>query len=361
MQPANPPEATIAIADAIAAAGGAIPFAEFQRLALYGPGGFYDTDGRAGRRGDFITSPEVGPLFGTVLARWIDAQWRALGAPDPFTVIDAGAGPGTLARSILAATPDCSAALRYVAVEISEAQREAHPDGVESVGELPAVAGTGERIDGVVIANELLDNLPIRLAVFDGAWREAFVRFDGARLVETLSAPLRPVPPVFPAGPPHGARAPIQDEASAWVARARDVVTGAVLVIDYARATTAEMAMLPWRNWLRTYRGHEAGAHYLAAPGAQDITSDVAVDQLPEPDAVRTQAQFLRLHGIDDLVAEGRAVWEAGASTGSLSALRMRSRVREAEALLDPSGLGGFLAVEWSARPSPVTPNRSEV
>ena len=72
------------IRDAIAAAepvGGqrAIPFERFMDLALYGEHGFYNSGGVAGRRGDFITSPEVGPLFGAVLARALDVWWRELG------------------------------------------------------------------------------------------------------------------------------------------------------------------------------------------------------------------------------------------------------------------------------------------
>ena len=83
-----------------------------------------------------------------------------------------------------------------------------------------------------------------------------------------------------------------------------------------------------------------------------DITADVAVDQLPEPDEVRTQAQFLQRWGIDDLVDEGRAAWAAAASAPTVAALAMRSRVREAEALLDPAGLGGFLALTFRVGPS---------
>ncbi len=144
-------------------------FDEYMRVALYGEDGFYNSGGRAGRRGGhFLTSPEVGPLFGAVLAQAIDGWWRQLGEPADFTVIDVGAGPGTLARAILAAEPAC--APRYVAVETSAAQRADHPDGVDSRAELPQPGGPG-----VVIANELLDNLPFRLAVFDGGWREAFV------------------------------------------------------------------------------------------------------------------------------------------------------------------------------------------
>ena len=102
-------------------------------LALYGDGGCYTSGGRAGRRGDFITSPEVGPLFGAVLARWIAAEHERAGAPDDFVVVEAGAGPGTLARAILAAAPQWRD--RYVAVEIAAAQREQHPAGVASVAQ----------------------------------------------------------------------------------------------------------------------------------------------------------------------------------------------------------------------------------
>jgi SAM-dependent MidA family methyltransferase len=211
-----------------------------------------------------------------------------------------------------------------------------------------------EPIEGVVLANELLDNLQFRLAVHEGAWREAFVTTapDGT-FAEVLSAPFDPRPDVLPSRAAHGARAPLQDAAAAWVLAARSHVRrGTVLVVDYTRVRTGELAALPWRSWLRTYRGHERGAHYLADPGEQDVTVDVAVDQLPEPDAVRSQSQFLQLHGIDDLVAEGRASWAAAAARPDLLALTMRSRVAEAEALLDPAGLGGFDVLEWTIAPN---------
>ena len=322
----------------------AVPFSAFMADALYGPAGFYTVGGRAGRRGDFLTSPEVGPLFGAVVARFLDTEWERLGRPSELTVVDAGAGPGTLARSVLAAAPACRAALRYVAVEVADQQREQHPDGVESAVELPA-----EPFDGILIANELLDNLPFRLAVHDGAWREAYVvELPDGRYVEQLSAPFDPVPAVLPARATHGARAPLHEAAVAWLGRARALVRrGSVVVIDYCSPTTAELAARPWRDWLRTYRGHARGEHYLAAPGSQDITTEVAVDQLPEPDAVRSQAQWLQLHGIAELVAEGKAHWERHAARPDLTAMRMRSRISEAEALLDPTGLGAFTVLEW--------------
>lgn len=315
--------------------------------ALYGERGFYATDGRAGRRGDFITSPEIGPLFGAVVARFLDAEWRRIGRPDEFVVVDAGAGPGTLARAVTSAEPACAAAMRYVAVETSPAQRAQHPSGVESVADLPSAP-----FDGVVIANELLDNLPFRLAVHDGGWREAYaVAGPEGTHVERLSTRFDPVPSCLPATATHGARAPLHDAAAGWVERARALVrSGAVVLIDYFVPTTAELAARPWREWLRTYRGHERGGHYLADPGSQDITTEVAIDQLPVPDAIRSQSQWLRLHGIDELVAEGKRYWEAHAARPDLAAVRMRSRVSEAEALLDPAGLGAFTVLEYRSR-----------
>ncbi len=321
-------------------------FDRFMADALYGPSGFYTSGGRAGRRGDFITSPEVGPLFSAIVARFVRDEWIRLGQPEGFMLVDAGAGPGAMARGVLAADADLLESIRYVAVDVSAAQRALHPAGVESRAELPVGP-----FDGVIVANELLDNVPFRLAVHDGGWREAYVvRLADGRLAETLSAPFDPVPAILPGHAVLGARAPLQDSARAWIddARAR-LRRGTLLVIDYMSPTTAALAGRPWREWLRTYREHRHGDHYLAAPGTQDITSEVAVDQLPVPDTIRTQSQWLQLHGILDLVDEGKRYWEQHAALPDLAAMRMRSRVGEAEALLDPSGLGAFTVLEYRA------------
>jgi SAM-dependent MidA family methyltransferase len=314
------------------------------QLALYGDAGFYTTTGQAGRRGgDFITSPEVGPLFGTVIAGYLDDCWEKLGSPSRFDVVECGAGPGTLARSILAAKPRCLQALNYVAVEVSAAQRALHPKGVESRETMPDHA-----INGVILANELLDNLPFRLFVFDGAWLEAFVAQapDGA-FVEVLHKPSA-LPTVLPQTAALGSRVPIQDDACTWINNALSLIErGSLLLFDYCTDTTAEVAAMPWREWLRTYKDHERGGHYLLAPGSQDITAQVVLDQLPGGYEAMSQAQFLSQWGIDDLVREGVAYWENMTGAPDIAALKMRSRKLEAQSLLDRNGLGGFSALRW--------------
>jgi SAM-dependent MidA family methyltransferase len=350
------------VADAIRRRG-PVPFSEVMELALYDPEhGFYATHGSAGRRGDFITSPEVGPLFGAVVANALDTWWRDAGSPDPFVVVEAGAGAGTLARSVLAAAPGCAPALRYVLVERSARLRERHgeylavessahafapdrdeddldhraldlPTGpiVVSLSELPRVAAN------VVIANELLDNLPVDLLEQSGDRTcEVRVGLDGDRLTEVLT----PSELSIDTG-----REPVQHAAARWVHDARSF-GGRVVVIDYAD-TTASMAARPWTEWLRTYREHHLGSAPLTDLGTQDITCEVAVDQLPAPTSNTAQAEWLRMHGIDALVQEGRKVWAERAPVGDLEAMKARSRITEAEALTDPTGLGAFRVLEW--------------
>jgi SAM-dependent MidA family methyltransferase len=364
------------------------PLERVLEVALYdSSGGFYESGGRSGaRQGDFLTSPEVGPLFGAVVGRALDGWWRDMGSPDPFVVVDAGAGPGSLCRAVLASAPDCAAALRYVLVERSAAQRRLHaqtlrledpalafapvdpdteapvPEAVRgpicvSLAELPRVNGPA-----VVLANELVDNLPFGLAERRaGEWWE--VRVDvgetqgpapPAGFVQVL-VPLdderaelldRLVP-----DPVAGARVPLQDAARAWLRDALAVAgsRGRVMVIDYV-ATTARLADRPQDQWVRTYRGHRHGAGLLEDLGAQDVTCEVAVDQLAavkRPVLDRSQVDWLRAWGIDELVAEGRAEWSERARVGDLAAMQARSRVSESEALLDPAGLGGFRVLEW--------------
>jgi SAM-dependent MidA family methyltransferase len=284
-------------------------------------------------------------LFAAVVARYLDDCWNELGCPDSFDVVEVGAGPGTLARGVFDAQPACLSAMKYVAVEISETQRALHPDFVESVEVFP-----NRNIHGVVLANELLDNLPFKLFVYDGAWKEAFVALgDGGRFVEVLRT-VDSIPEVLPKSVPLGSRAPIQTAATQWLRDvAQNVSKGRVLIFDYCSDSTSEIAVSPWREWLRTYKEHERGVHYLLEPGTQDITTQVMTDQLMESVSGLTvckQSDWLLNWGIDELVSEGSRYWEANKSAPDLFALKMRSRPTESQSLMDTNGLGSFMVLE---------------
>jgi SAM-dependent MidA family methyltransferase len=125
--------------------------------------------------------------------------------------------------------------------------------------------------------------------------------------------------------------------------------SGKVLIFDYCSASTSEIAVSPWREWLRTYKDHERGVHYLLDPGSQDITSQVMVDQLMMTVpylSVTQQSEWLHTWGIDELVSEGSRYWEEHKSAPDIAAMKMRSRLNEAQALTDRDGLGSFSVLE---------------
>ena len=333
-----------------------------------------------------MTSVEVGPLFGRLVAELADRTWDELGRPRNFSLVDAGAGAGTLARAVLAAAPRCSSSLRYVLVERSAALRAAQ-DGlaeralplgaaVESLEDLPE-----SPITGLVFANELLDNLPARLLErTKEGWCEVYVEevsVGGARQdsSERLPASLPSAAPVAlplqsrwrellrplseadaelaealaPAALP-GARLPLAEAAVGWVGRALGLLhEGRLIVVDYADVS-ASLAARPPGEWLRTYRRQAAGVSPLREVGRQDITVEVPLDQIlsAHPGAVvQDQASFLRSLGIEALAVEGASIWRQRSAVGDLTALEGRSRSFEAESLCDSSGLGAFSVVEW--------------
>jgi NADH dehydrogenase [ubiquinone] 1 alpha subcomplex assembly factor 7 len=351
-------------------------------VALYEPDvGFFASGHGAGRTGgDFVTSPEVGSLFGACVARALDRCWHELGDPDPFLVVEAGAGNGRLARDVQRAEPECRRALHYVLVEVSAALRDEQRDRIEieppdealgpfvpSAGEAPVpVTGSGPvftalgelpalELTGVVLANELLDNLPFGIAVSSAAgWSEVRVALAASGefaevLVPAEVADARALDEITEGIPVHeGARLPIPRGVDGWLETCgRMLRHGTVLVIDYvddARGVLDRGA----HDWLRTYRRHEWGGPPLDAPGAFDITADLVREQLVHAArragmrlaADESQADWLRGLGIEELVEAGRRTWAERAHVGDLEALAGRSRVGEAAALTDPAGLG---------------------
>ena len=160
---------------AIDRAGGWMPFSRFMALALYAPGLGYYTSGRTivGRMpasgSDFVTAPELSPLFGRALARQVAQALEASGSDE---VWEFGAGSGALAAGLLSALGE--RVRRYSIVEVSAPLRERQRAATRAFGDrvrwLDALPAT---LDGVVVANEVLDAMPVDLIHFDGtAWQE---------------------------------------------------------------------------------------------------------------------------------------------------------------------------------------------
>ncbi len=318
---------TEAIRDAIEARG-PITFSEFMELSLYGPGGFYQTP-PVGSGRDFVTSPHVHPVFCELVAAALRELRDRLGAPTPLRLAEVGAGDGTLARCLLVGSGDLPIA--YTAVERSHGARAALStiEGIEVTSELVPPFD-------VVLANELLDNLPFR--VLRGE-HEVRIGLQDDRLVKVL-------------GHAEGGLL-----ASDSTDRERIAPVGALAFIDTLRRTLERgFALLIDYGGLGTtggpvhgYRGQAIVEDVLASPGATDITAGVDFELLASYagsvglvafDSVTQRDALLGL-GLDrwmreQLEGQHRSM-EAGRGT---EAVRTWSGRSQASLLIDPGGLG---------------------
>lgn len=317
---------------------GPMPFERFMELALYDGEGFFGGDLlRSERAGDFLTSPEVSPMFGETLARFVGGVRSQIG--EPFTVVEVGAGSGSLIRPLLE-----TIAVDAMVVETSPAAKASLSRSVVVSDRLP------ERIRGVVLANELIDNLPMALAqLVDGEWRERWVGADGDELTFVDAAPRADVLAWLDdyGGPvDEGGWVEVQLAARRWLSDVHGrLEEGVIVVIDYG--DIAENLALRRRDGtLRTYRAHHLGPHPLDEPGATDITADVNFSALLDvvPGAtLHRQDDFLARLGLRDRLSSLRsAELEAARSGDEMERLRLRTLRTEAETLLHPRGLGDF-------------------
>jgi SAM-dependent MidA family methyltransferase len=346
-------------------AGGPIPFARFMALALGHPTAGYYTGPRARptRGGDFLTAPELHPIFGAALARQLEEVWDRLGRPDPFTLVEYGAGAGTLALTILAGLRDdrspLAEALAYAPIELNPHRRAELEERTASAG-LPLVAPpTGAaRVVGAVVANEFLDALPVcAVEILDGRPREVYVGVTaGGAFTELLLTPSTPaiearLDALGAAGVrlAEGQRAELCLALDGWVAEvAATLSAGIVLVIDYGAPAPELYGPRRRAGTLMTYRGHAADGSPDAPYrdiGERDITAHVDITTLARLlDAAgfeilggTTQAEMLAGCGLEDLLER-----ERNRSTDAAAVLLLRSAVMR---LLDPRHLGGFRAV----------------
>jgi SAM-dependent MidA family methyltransferase len=340
---------------------GPITFAAFMEAALYDPAeGFYARP-PVGEGGHFVTSPHVSPAFGELTARQVAETWDLQGRPRPFTVVEVGAGDGTLAGQILRAVstvPDLAEALRYVGVERSPGAMAALQDaGIDAHDSLPAVGA----ITGCVIGNEVLDNVPFhRLRELNGRAVEVFVGAKGDRLVEMeAEAPAELVslldPPLRP-----GEERPVSPAALELIREvAAALARGYAFFFDYGFG--GEITPGP----VHAYREHTVLAEVLDEPGSRDVTAAVDLDAL----AAEGRRSGLQVWGPvpqrEALLALGYRMWAAGvrrrqsdaeARESWLEANRLYEARSRASILIDPGKLGGLslLAFATEGLPPPM-------
>jgi SAM-dependent MidA family methyltransferase len=352
---------------------GPVDFEAFMAAALYDPDGGYYHRGRLEQLADFRTAPEVHPAFGQLLARQAAEMLRRLPRRGPRRIVELGPGSGALAAAmlpVLAVDPGIEAPdWEYHLVEVSPRLREVQRRRLAELPEALAARArwsdpaelAAEPADGVVVANEFFDALPVRRArVVAGTLRE--VRVGWEEKAGFLEEDDQPAPAELAAyleryGAPlaEGQTAELSLETLRWVDRVAGMLLhGYVVVIDYGHPAEGLYAAARAHGTLLAYHEHRAGGDPLTRIGEQDLTAHVNFTALArrasesgfEPAPLRTQTQFLLGLGILELLAEA-----AAAATSTVDRIRSRSAITE---LFAPGGMGETFKVLLLARGAPL-------
>ena len=257
--------------------GGWLPFDRFMALALYAPGlGYYSGDKRVfgmlpASGSDFVTAPELSPLFGQALARQVA---QALDASGSSEVWEFGAGSGALAAQLLAALGD--KVHRYTIVDLSGSLRERQQARLAGFAHKLSWADVlPDAMQGVIVGNEVLDAMPVQLLHFDGTqWFERGVVVAGEALAwHDRPTELRP-PFDGPFAP--GTLTEIHPQAEAFITTLAERLTrGAAFFIDYGFPDAEYYHPQRSGGTLMCHRAHRADTDPLVEVGDKDITAHV--------------------------------------------------------------------------------------
>ena len=265
------------IGEQVARSGGWLPFDRYMALALYAPGlGYYANTSRKfgtmpGSGSDFVTAPEMSPLFGRMLAVQVREALQQTGTHE---VWEFGAGSGALAAELLQALGD--RVRRYTIVELSANLRArqqqalaAFADRVTWASELP------EKMEGVVVGNEVLDAMPVKLlARRRDIWHERGLTLQDGKLAWS-EVPTHLRPPVIPQGT-NDYVTEVHHQAEAFLRTLGErLVAGAAFFIDYGFPEAEYYHPQRSMGTLMCHRGHMADADPLDSPGEKDITAHV--------------------------------------------------------------------------------------
>ncbi|MGI9204792.1 MAG: class I SAM-dependent methyltransferase [Woeseiaceae bacterium] len=315
-----------AIRLAIDNAGGSISFAEYMQQVLYAPGLGYYAAGAAkfGAAGDFVTAPELSPLFGAVLAQQSARVFEQLGGGD---LLEPGAGTGALAVSILRKLSDLDALpRRYLILEVSpdlqeRQERRLHAEVPEFASKVTWIEQLPENFSGVVIANEVVDALPVeRFRISDGKVLQARVSVEGSRFVwvyadapPVLQNAVKQIEADLGVEFAEGYESEVSLSAQHWVSDlARAVSSGFIFIIDYGLSRREYYARERNQGWLRCHFRHHAHNEPLIFPGIQDVTAWVDFSAIAEAASSSdmtvagyvTQAELLLHGGLQDELAD---------------------------------------------------------
>ncbi len=262
---------------AAANAGGWLPFDRFMALALYAPGlGYYANDstkfGAMPQSGsDFVTAPEMTPLFGQTVAVQVAEALEKTGTHE---VWEFGAGSGALALQLLNALG--SSVQRYTIVDLSGSLRERQQALLTDFGErVRWVDALPESFEGVVVGNEVLDAMPVKLLQrSNNVWHERGVVVAGDRFAwEDRATELRP-PMEIEGG--HDYLTEVHPQAEAFIHTLGDRVTrGAALLIDYGFGESEYYHPQRHMGTVMCHRAHLADSNPLVDVGEKDITAHV--------------------------------------------------------------------------------------
>jgi SAM-dependent MidA family methyltransferase len=309
------------IAQAASSGGGWLPFDRFMALALYAPGlGYYANDSRKfgqmpSSGSDFVTAPEMSPLFGAALAVQVADALQATGTDE---VWEFGAGSGALASQLLQALGD--KVRRYTIVDLSGSLRARQRQALAAFGEKVQWASElPETMRGVVVGNEVLDAMPVKmLARLGGVWHERGVAVADANAPAGVASfvwsdratELRP--PVAIAGD-HDYVTEIHPQAEAFVRTLADrLAQGAAFFLDYGFPESEYYHPQRAMGTLMCHRGHMADPDPLVDVGEKDITAHVnftglalaAQDANFQVLGYATQARFLVNCGLVTMLAQ---------------------------------------------------------
>jgi SAM-dependent MidA family methyltransferase len=270
-------------------ANGPITFAAYMEACLYDPEFGYYSGAIDRRRADYYTSVDVSPVFGRFLARQLEEMWRIAGRTAPFTIVEAGAASGRLAKHVLDFAEETLRefyeALHYVAVEISPSRRELLRAAlVRHIAAVRASSRDELRSDvpcGCIFSNEFLDALPVHRVVMQAeGLREIFVDSDGDRLIERELPPSSPEILEFFERQNIALRAGQQAEvglpACRWIEDAGlRLGRGFVLTVDYGHEARKLYDERHMNGTLLAYSQHRTSEDFYRAPGEQDLTAHV--------------------------------------------------------------------------------------